>query len=298
MTARIRIGTCSWTDPSLIQAGTFYPPTARSAEARLNYYASQFDVVEVDSSYYAMPSRRNATLWAERTPDYFVFDIKAFRLFTGHPTQPQSLPADIRGSLPSALAQKKHLYYRDMPGELLQNLWARFDDALLPLDSAGKLGVVLFQFPPWFQPGIAQMDHVLACREQLAPHTVAVEFRNNRWLSEQNGESTLSFLRQHALPFVCVDEPQGFASSVPPIAAVTGSTGIVRFHGRKADTWEAKNASPAERFDYYYDEGELAPWAQRIKECAESTSEIHVLFNTNNGDQGVVNAKLMGQLLL
>jgi uncharacterized protein YecE (DUF72 family) len=298
MTARIRIGTCSWTDPSLIQAGTFYPPEARTAEARLSYYASQFDIVEIDSSYYAMPSRRNATLWVERTPEGFTFDIKAFRLFTGHPTQPQALPADIRGSLPAPLAQKKHLYYRDLPDELLGHLWGRFDDALLPLDSAGKLGVVLFQFPPWFHPGIAQMDHILACRERLARYTIAVEFRNNRWLSEQNRAATLSFLRQHTLPFVCVDEPQGFASSVPPIAAVTGATGIVRFHGRKAETWEAKNASPTERFDYYYDEGELAQWAQRIRECAESASEVHVLFNTNNGDQGVVNARLMGRLLL
>jgi len=298
MTARVRIGTCSWTDPSLIKAGTFYPPAATSAEHRLHYYASQFDVVEVDSSYYAMPSRRNATLWVERTPEDFVFDIKAFRLFTGHPTQPQALPADIRGSLPSDIAQKKHLYYRDLPAELRQHMWARFEDALLPLDSAGKLGVVLFQFPPWFHPGVAQMDHVIACKEQLARHTIAVEFRNNRWLSEQNQAATLSFLRQHSLPFVCVDEPQGFASSVPPVAEVTGTVGIVRFHGRKAETWETKNSSPAERFDYYYDEGELAPWAQRIKECAESASEIHVLFNTNNGDQGVVNAKLMGRLLL
>jgi uncharacterized protein YecE (DUF72 family) len=298
MTARIRIGTCSWTDPSLIQAGTFYPPEAKTAEARLAYYASQFDIVEVDSSYYAMPSRRNATLWVERTPEGFTFDVKAFRLFTGHPTQPQALPADIRGSLPAPLAQKKHLYYRDLPDELLGHLWDRFDDALLPLDSAGKLGVVLFQFPPWFNPGIAQMDHLLACKERLARHTIAVEFRNNRWLSEQNREFTLSFLRQHTLPFVCVDEPQGFASSVPPIAEVTGNIGIVRFHGRKAETWERKNASPAERFDYYYDEGELKQWAQRIMECAESASEIHVLFNTNNGDQGVVNAKLMGRLLM
>ncbi|HAM45031.1 MAG TPA: DUF72 domain-containing protein [Propionibacteriaceae bacterium] len=297
MPGRIRIGTCSWTDPSLIRAGTFYPTGAQTAEAQLNYYASQFDIVEVDSSYYAMPSRRNATLWAERTPGDFIFDVKAFRLFTGHPTQPQSLPADIRGALPGSLAQKKNLYYRDVPAELQQHLWSRFEDALLPLDSAGKLGVVLLQFPPWFHPGVAQMDHILACREHLARHTVAVEFRNNRWLSEQNRGASLSFLRQHQLPFVCVDEPQGFASSVPPIAEVTADTAIVRFHGRKSEAWETKNASPGDRFDYYYDEEELAPWVDRIRGCAAVASEVHVLFNTNNGDQGVANARLMGRLL-
>ncbi len=298
MPARIRIGTCSWTDPSLIRAGTFYPAGAQTAEARLNHYASQFDLVEVDSSYYAMPSRRNATLWAERTPPDFLFDVKAFRLFTGHPTQPQALPADIRGALPPQIAQKKNLYYRDVPGEMLQHLWSRFADALMPLDSGGKLGVVLLQFPPWFHPGVAQMDHILACREQLAQHDVAVEFRNNHWLSEHGREATLSFLRQHQLAFVCVDEPQGFASSVPPLAETTAETAIIRFHGRKASAWEAKNTSPSDRFDYYYAEEELRPWVDRVRNCAGNTSEVHILFNTNNGDQGVVNARLMAQLLL
>ena len=297
MPGRVRIGTCSWTDPSLVHAGTFYPAAAQTAEARLAYYASQFDIVEVDSSYYAMPSRRNATLWVQRTPDDFVFDVKAFRLFTGHPTEPKALPADIRGALPAGAMQKKHLYYRDIPSELQKSLWARFEDGLLPLDSAGKLGVVLLQFPPWFNPGVSQMDHILSCREYLAPHRVAVEFRNNRWLSDQNREGTLSFLRQHELPFVCVDEPQGFASSVPPLAEVTADIAVVRFHGRKSAAWEAKGQSSTDRFDYYYDTEELKPWAAHIKDCAPTVSDVHVLFNTNNGDQAVVNAKLMARLL-
>ena len=157
----VRIGTCSWTDATLIKAGTFYPPTAKTPESRLAYYASQFNIVEVDSSYYALPSRRNATLWVERTPEDFVFDVKSFRLFTQHPTQPQSIPADIRGALPAQVAAKPRLYYRDLPTELMDHMWSRFVDALLPLDSAGKLGVVLFQFPPWFHPGLPQMDHIL-----------------------------------------------------------------------------------------------------------------------------------------
>jgi uncharacterized protein YecE (DUF72 family) len=297
MSGRIRIGTCSWTDPSLIRAGSFYPESARTAESRLAYYSTQFDMVEVDSSYYSLPTRRNSTLWAERTPPDFVFDVKAFRLFTQHPTLPQALPADIRGALPASVAAKERLYWRDLPDELLQHLWARFEDALLPLDSAGKLGTVLFQYPPWFLPGVAQMDYILACQERLSSHAIAIEFRNNRWLSEQNRASTLSFLKQNRLSFVCVDEPQGFASSMPPVADVTADVGVVRFHGRKTETWEKKNATPAERFDYYYTDGELAPWAARIKDCALAASEVHVLFNTNNGDQGVVNARLMASLL-
>ncbi|MBN1152158.1 MAG: DUF72 domain-containing protein, partial [Dehalococcoidia bacterium] len=268
------------------------------AESRLNFYASQFDLVEVDSSYYAMPSRRNAALWVERTPADFIFDLKAFRLFTGHPTQAQALPADIRGALPADVLVKKNLYYRDVPEELHKHLWARFIDALLPLDSAGKLGVVLLQFPPWFQPGMAQMDHILACKGYLSMHTVAVEFRNNHWLLEKNRDATLSFLKQHDMAFVCVDEPQGFKSSVPPLAEATSATTVVRFHGRKTSAWEAKNTSPNDRFDHYYTSEELTPWVDRIKHCAANADEVHVLFNTNNGDQGVVNARLMMQLLL
>ncbi len=297
MSARIRIGTCSWTDPTLIRAGTFYPESARTAEERLAYYASQFDIVEVDSSYYAMPSRRNATLWTERTPDDFVFNIKAFRILTHHPTPPQSLPADIRGALPASLTGKQRLYYRDLPDELRRHLWARFEDALLPLDSAGKLGLVLFQFPPWFNPGVPQLDHILTCKKQLSSFSLAVEFRNNRWLSERQKDNTIAFLKQHGLSFVCVDEPQGFTSSVPPVVVLTADTGIVRFHGRKSETWQNKSATPTERFDYYYDKAELAPWATSIREHLSDASEIHVLFNTNNGDQGVVNAKLMARLL-
>ncbi len=297
MTDHIRIGTCSWTDPSLIRAGTFYPGTVRTAEARLAFYASQFNLVEVDSSYYAMPSRRNGTLWVERTPEDFMFDVKAFRLFTGHPTEPKALPADIRGALPADVLEKKHLYYRDVPLELQKNLWARFEDALLPLDSAGKLGVVLLQFPPWFNPGVSQMDHILACKQYLSPHKVAVEFRNNRWLSDRNREGTMSFLRQHELTFVCVDEPQGFSSSVPPIAEATADIAVVRFHGRKSSAWEAKGQSSTDRFDYYYDAEELKPWAGHIKDCGPTVSDVHVLFNTNNGDQAIVNARLMARLL-
>ncbi|RLC68724.1 MAG: DUF72 domain-containing protein, partial [Chloroflexi bacterium] len=163
----IRVGTCSWTDPTLVNSGRFYPDSARSAEARLQYYASQFNIVEVDSSYYALPGERNSYLWAERTPDDFLFDFKAFRVFTQHPTPPNSLPKNIRENLTSQLQQKANLYYRDLPAELVDELWRRFESSLLPLDTAGKLGIVLFRFPPWFLPGSQQRDYITMCKERL-----------------------------------------------------------------------------------------------------------------------------------
>ena len=291
--AKIRVGTASWTDPTLINSGRFYPDSARSAEARLKYYASQFNIVEVDSSYYALPNERNSYLWAERTPDDFVFNFKAFRIFTHHPTPVNSLPKNIRTELTSELQEKANIYYRDLPAELVDELWKRFESALLPLDTVGKLGVVLFQFPPWFYPGSQQLDYIEMCKAKLRQYRLAAEFRNNVWLSEKNRAATFDFLRRNHLPFVCVDEPQSFKSSVPPVAEVTSDIGLVRFHGRNSETWEKKGIGPAERFNYIYTEEELRPWADKIAEIAQQTREMHVLFNNCYEDKAVVNARQM-----
>jgi len=133
----ILIGTCSWTDPTLL-ATDFYPAGINTAEKRLKHYASQFSLVEVDSTYYSMPAERTARLWVERTPSNFTFNIKAFRLFTQHPTKLEALPADLRQAvLPT---RKPNLYYRDLPADVRGQLWQRFGEALLPLDSASPSG--------------------------------------------------------------------------------------------------------------------------------------------------------------
>ena len=106
--SRILVGTTSWTEKTLVESGRFYSPDVQTAEGRLRFYASRFPVVEVDSSYYGLPSSRNASLWAERTPDGFVFDVKAYRLFTQYQTPPDALPKDIREGLAPA-AKKESL---------------------------------------------------------------------------------------------------------------------------------------------------------------------------------------------
>jgi len=293
----ILIGTCSWTDPTLIESGRFYPTWARSAEARLQYYASHFGLVEVDSSYYALPSERTSQLWVARTGEKFVFDIKAFRLFTQHPTPLTALPGDLRQALPLDVKQKANIYQRDIPTELISELWSRFEGALLPLDSAGKLGMVLFQFPPWFYPGEQQRDHILSCREKLPQYRIAIEFRHSSWVSDQNQERTLSFLRDNDLSFVCVDEPQGFKSSIPPMVAATSNLALVRFHGRNREMWETKGVSAAERFNYRYSQEELKEWVPRIKELASMSRQLHVLFNNCHQDKAVLNARQVRLML-
>jgi uncharacterized protein YecE (DUF72 family) len=295
---RILIGTSSWTDPTLVKEGHFYPPEARTAEARLRFYAEQFPIVEVDSTYYFPPSERNAVLWIERTPKDFTFNIKAYSLLTNHPTKRESLYKDLQAELPDELEGKKNLYREQLPDAVVDEVWQRFHDALMPLHSAGKLGAVLFQFPQWFVIGRKSKDYVLECADRLKDFRVAVEFRHRTWLEERNAEETLSFLEEHDLPFVCVDMPQGFDSSLPPIAAATAADlAMVRFHGRDRGAWAKKNVSASERFRYEYSQDELGEWAPRIRAVAGQVRETHVLMNNCYRDFAVNNARQLGDLL-
>jgi uncharacterized protein YecE (DUF72 family) len=294
----ILVGTSSWTDPTLVKEGSFYPPEARSAEARLRFYASRFPLVEVDSTYYFPPSERNAVLWIERTPKDFTFNIKAYSLLTNHPTKAGSLYKDLRETLPDELLVKRNLYREQLPNAVVEEVWQRFHDALMPLHSTGKLGAVLFQFPQWFVIGRMSRDYVLECADRLKDFRIAVEFRHRSWLAEPNAEETLSFLEEHDLPFVCVDMPQGFESSVPPIAAATAADlAMVRFHGRNTAAWEARSGTASERFRYEYSQGELGEWAPRIKEMSTRARETHVLMNNCYRDYAVNNARQLGDLL-
>jgi uncharacterized protein YecE (DUF72 family) len=292
--SRILVGTCSWTDPTLL-ATDFYPKQANNAEKRLQFYAGNFPLVEVDSSYYAMPSQNTARLWVERTPQDFVFNVKAFRLFTQHPTQLQALPKDLRAMIPPVA--KQNIYYRDVPAEVRDMLWQRFAQALLPLDSVGKLGVILLQFPEWFYPGKSSQEHILECQRNLPQYRLAVEFRNGAWLAESRRGETFNFLRENGLSYVCVDEPQGFRSSVPPVVEATADIGMVRFHGRNRENWEKKGIAVQERFRYLYSDEELGEWLPKLAELASQVRQLHVLFNNNYGDYAVRNARDIDRLI-
>lgn len=295
----IRVGTASWTDKSLIQCGRFYPPGCGSAEARLRFYASRFPLVEVDSSYYAMPTPRNAQLWAERTPNDFVMNVKSFRLFTGHQTGPEVLHKDIQAALPPALAAKRNLYYKDLPAELLDELWRRFIEALAPLGHAGRLGLVHFQFPPWLVANAAGQAHVEDCVARMTGHVLSVEFRHRSWFTPEQTEATLAFERRLGVVHTVVDEPQGFANSIPTVWAVTQpSHALLRLHGRNSATWNVKGATVAsDRFNYDYPDAELAGLTPEIGRLAEQVGQAHVVFNNNMEDQGQRNAATLMALL-
>jgi uncharacterized protein YecE (DUF72 family) len=294
----IRVGICGWTEPTLIKEGTFYPQKVKTPEERLRFYAEQFPLVEVDSTYYSVPSERNAVLWLERTPKEFTFNVKAYSLLTNHPTRPDRMPKDLREMLPPDQAEKRNVYRDKLPAEVVDESWNRFQDALMPLHSAGKLGSVLFQFPQWFVISRQNKAYIVDSAERLKDYRMAVEFRNKTWLSDRNMDETLAFLEEHDLPLVCVDMPQGLDSSIPPIAAATAKDlSMVRFHTRDKKQFTRKGLTAAERFAYLYKEEELKEWVPRIEELADSTRETHVLMNNCYRDYAVRNARQLMTLL-
>ena len=294
----VLIGISSWTEPTLIKRGRFYPKGATTAEERLKFYATQFPIVEVDSTYYFPPSERNAVLWLERTPKDFVFNIKAYSLLTNHPTKVDSLYKDVKEALPSELEGKRNVYRDKLPSELVDEVWQRFRDALMPLHSAGKLGAVLFQFPQWFVIGRPAKRYLEEVKARLPDYRVAVEFRNKLWMEERNQEETLSLLSELDLPFVCVDMPQGFDTSIPPVAAVTSKElAMVRFHGRDPKAWSTKAGTAADRFRYDYSAKELEEWIPKVRELAEGARETHVLMNNCYENYAVKSARQLASLL-
>jgi uncharacterized protein YecE (DUF72 family) len=295
----IRVGTASWTDPTIVKGGVFYPRGTSSAEDRLRYYASQFPVVEVDSSYYSLPERATAALWPERTPRDFLFYVKAHALLTGQPSEVARLPEDISSALPESLAAKPRFYAKDLPLELYDAIWERFLDALEPPRLSGKLGAVLLQYPRWFLPTPANKDLIAESATRLAAVGASVEFRNHLWFnSEKATEWTLEMLRGLDLTHVMVDGPQGLDSSVPPVAAITTpALAMVRLHGRRVATWEAAKVPTVERYRYLYSTEELDPWADRVRESAKEAVRTVVLQNNCYGNYGTTNARELVALL-
>jgi uncharacterized protein YecE (DUF72 family) len=289
--AEIRVGTASWTDRTLLDSG-WYPPEADTPDKRLRFYARQFPLVEVDSTYYALPAEQTAAAWAARTPPGFTFNVKAFSLFTQHPTRVAALPADLREA--AGAPGKERVYLSGVDPGVTSEAWERFLGALEPLRQAGKLGAILLQFPPWFPISRARKDYILSCAQRAAPRQVCIEFRNPTWMTPDNQAETLDFLAEHKLPYVCVDMPQGYKDSIPPVLAATADLAVVRLHGH-SDKWTSKDIH--ERFGYDYSDAELSEWAPKVRGLAEQARTTHVLFNNCYRDNAQRNARHLADLL-
>ncbi|MEP6463911.1 MAG: DUF72 domain-containing protein [Frankiaceae bacterium] len=288
----IKVGTASWTDKTLLASG-WYPLRARTPADRLAYYAERFPVVEVDSTYYTPPNERNSALWAARTPADFIFNVKAFSLLTKHPTRPTALYKDLRPD-----TEKKNIYLDDLDPSVVDQVWDRFLSALRPLQEAGKLGALLFQFPQWFPIGKQNKAYLLECKERCANAApemdMCVEFRSATWMTAGNQRETLDFLASYAIPYVCVDMPQGHPSSIPPVLAATAGLAVVRFHGH-SEHWNSRDIY--QRFGYSYSDAELAEWAPKVRRLADSADTTYVLMNNCYRDYAQTNATQLAQYL-
>ncbi len=276
MAAAIRVGTASWTDHE-----PFYPAEydkASMKSQRIAYYARYFSLVEVDSTFYHLQPTRNFQMWAERTPDDFVFDVKAYGEMTWHHRDDNGTPIT-----PSA------------------DTFASFDQMIQPVRDAGKLGALLFQFPPWFTFDHERLDYFATMRELLPQDTIAVEFRHRSWVEGAHVDETRAALADNRLAYCAVDEPQVGSGSVPPVVLITDPHfAMVRFHGRNRRMWYGKNLqSSRDRFDYLYSAAELAPWAERIAGIAERLEggQVHVVTNNNAANYSIVNALELQELL-
>src|ERR1700683_1048243 len=294
------VGTASWTDKTLTETTDFYPPDVKTAEDRLRFYAAQFKTVEVDSTYYAIPAERNAELWRERTPPGFIFNIKAFAWLTQHRTDASRLPKEIKAILPDTQRAQRQL---SPEKDTLDLAFKMFWSSLTPLHRAdsstgGSLGMLLFQFPPYFICKDSNRDYIASIPERMPGASIAIEFRHRSWTGEEKQRAqTLDFLRQHGLYFVSIDAPEDKSIS-PSIIDATGKLAYVRFHGRARTAWFGKHQNTRERFKYLYAERELAEKIPQLKSLQQRGGErASVIFNNCYKNFGILNAATMANML-
>jgi uncharacterized protein YecE (DUF72 family) len=289
--APVRIGTCSWADEALVKH--WYPPGLPARE-RLPYYAERFSTVEVDSTFYRVPTTEMVQGWAERTPPGFLMHVKAFGLMTRHPVRLEQLPPDLRDGMP---VDERGRVDRP-PRELRGVVFREFLDALEPLRAAGKLGGILFQLPPYVVWKPASLDYLEWAHAELGADRMLAEFRHRSWFEEDVRAEMLRWLEERGISYVTVDAPKVGAKNVPAtVVAATTPLAYVRFHGRNAATWNKRGGGAAERFDHLYSEDELREWVEPLRELAAQPEEAYAFFNNNNQTNGVAQAPAGAQLL-
>ena len=294
----LHAGVAGWTDPTLLAEGVFYPSGATSAESRLRYYATRLSMVEVDATYYSMPSEETSRRWVERTPEHFRFDVKAHSLMTGHPTNPDRLPGWLRDDLPLRLRAARNVYTHHFSRDAIDEVWRRFLGALCPLRDSGKLGAIMLQYPKWFTPTRASARMLEEARDRLGDWPASVELRNREWLSERIQPRTFGLLRSLAYSYVAVDAPPGMESSMPPVMQVTNPRlAIIRLHGRRESTWEARNDIVTERYRYLYQREQLEAWLPGVHHAAFEALNVHLIFNNNHANYATTNAVEMHELV-
>ncbi|WP_280769421.1 DUF72 domain-containing protein [Salipaludibacillus daqingensis] len=261
--SHINIGLTGWGDhPTLYEH-------IHSANEKLLAYASHFPIVELDTSFYAIPPKRNIDKWIYETPDSFQFIAKAYQGITGHQ----------RG---------------DIPFETKEEMFDAFKTTFEPMKNAGKLAMVLCQFPPWFDCQKKHVNYLNVVRDQLQDYEVALEFRHQSWYNEKYKENTLAFMKENNWIHSICDEPQAGQRSVPFVPVVTNNKAFVRFHGRNVAAW-TKPVKGQEwrdvRYLYDYSKEELTELSEKVEQISNAVDHTYVVFNNNSGGHAASNAK-------
>ena len=252
----IQVGTSGYSFPDWV--GPFYPPGTRPAD-QLGYYAGQFGVLELNTSYYRIPAPQSTARMAGRTPPEFGFIVKL---------------------------------HKDMTHEQSREpaLYSEFAASLEPLREAGKMRGLLAQFPWAFRPTRPAVDHLRFLRKAFPDDSLHVEFRRSEW----DRPDCFDFLKRHGIGYCCVDEPP-LPGLMPARSWLTSETGYVRLHGRNASSWWGGTGS--ERYNYNYSEKELTEWLSNLREMADKARQTYVFFNNCHAGHAASNARLMKELL-
>lgn len=265
----ITVGLTGWGDHDSLYLGEVSP------REKLQVYSSYFPIVEVDASFYAVQPLKNAEKWVRDTPESFQFIVKAYQGMTGHK----------RGNVP----------FQDK-----DEMFAAFRESLTPYEEAGKLAMVLFQFPPWFDCRRENVMYLRWCKSQMGDVPCALEFRNATWFAPHMTEKTLAFMRQENWIHSICDEPQAGVGSIPTILESTSPDSVlVRFHGRNVHGWNKKKDQNWRdvRYLYRYNEAELNEWARNLKQLEQQSPSVYVVFNNNSGGDAADNAKMLLEML-
>ena len=285
----------------MLAEGHFYPIKSMKAEERLWWYSRFFDCVEVTSTFYAPLSADNAVRWAKRTPDGFLFSVKAYALLTGHHLDAARLPEPLQAMLPASARPdaRGRLANEVFPREAHTWAFETFREALRPLQDSAKLGYVLFQMAPWVKYGSEALDYLAGLPEQLPGVTIAVEFRDASWLPAHTDE-VLPFLAARGLSYVSVDAPRT-PGGVARTVALTSPVAVFRLHGRNAAGFlkqlRGESPSVAEKYGYLYNDRELTEIVGRGRALAGHARRVYFKLNNNVGDAPAINGIQIRELL-
>lgn len=273
--SRILVGTASWSDPGFI--ARWYPKGMPAGE-RLPWYAQQFQMVEVNATFYSVPDPRMVERWCRSTPDDFVFNVKLHQLLSRHATAAKLLPPVLQRQVETDVKGKVRL-----TSEIEEAMAREFLRGIDGLRAAGKLSTLLLQLSPVFSPRKHSLEELQPLLELLSGYRVAIEFRNRNWAEGEQLQALLEFFRAHSTALVSVDTPAEEHFTIMPreLDEITNpAIAYLRLHGRDAKAYTT-GKTVAARFNYDYSDEEIEQIAERTTKLSQRTAEVHVVFNNN-----------------